>query len=230
MTVSYAGREEVVLQRLRETYEQQGYEFFLQPSGAILPPFLKGNRPDAMALKGNEGVVIEVKFGSNPVKEQRLQALAKIVAGQPGWRLNLHAEQPRPEGRLEIETPTLPQLERLIAESEILAAEDHRSAAFLLAWSALEAVARAKASAQGLVVGRPISPAGTVQSLEMGGFIDERIGRDLRQKAQLRNRVAHGDLTVDVDRGDVDALIRYVRDLVGGDGLPTADTTTPVAA
>ena len=183
-----------------------------------------------MALKGNEGVLIKVKFGPNPVKERRFQALAKILEGRPGWRLNLHTEQPRPEDRLSIDAPTGPQLERLIAESEILAAEHHRKAAFLLAWSGLDAVARAKASAQGLMVGRPISPAGTVQSLEMGGFIDDTVGQDLREKAQLRNRVAHGDLTADGDRNAVDALIRCARDLVASGGLSRTSETVPAAS
>ena len=51
MPSSLAFRERLVLERLRETYEREGYEFFLQPSGDILPPFLRGFRPDAIALK-----------------------------------------------------------------------------------------------------------------------------------------------------------------------------------
>lgn len=216
MSMSHAVRERLVLDRLRETYEQNGYEFFLEPSATLLPPFLKGYRPDAIALKGVEGVVIEVKFGNHPIKDQRLQALAAILRDRSEWSLKVYMEQQRPEDRLSIDVPTVAQLENLISESEILAAEGHPRAAFLLARSGLEAVARARASEQGLAIGRPISPAGTVESLEMGGLINDETGRDLRKKAQLRNRVAHGDLTALVERSAVDGLIQCVRDLSAG--------------
>ena len=213
MTAPHIVRESLVLERLRETYEQQGYAFFLEPSGDILPPFLRGYRPDAMALKGNGGEIIAVKFGPNSEKDDRLKALAKALKDQPDWRLRLQVEQPRAEDRLMIEPPTRPQLEGLIAESERLVIENHPRAAMLLAWSALEAVARTRAVARGLVTGRPLSPAGIVESLEMGGSIDHETGFDLRQTAQLRNRIAHGDLTAVVDPGSVESLIRCIKGL-----------------
>ena len=213
MTSSLAFRERLVLERLRETYEREGYEFFLQPSGDILPPFLHGFRPDAIALKPGDGVVIEVKFGNRPGKDQRLDSIAAALQGQTDWRLKVYFEQPRPEDALSIGVPTQTQIDTEIGESERLATEGHNRAAFLLAWSILEAIARARASGQGLAAQRPISPAGTVESLEMAGLVDRETGRDLRTKAQLRNLVAHGDLGAEVDHAAVEDLIRLVRDL-----------------
>src|ERR1700689_3304468 len=135
MTSSLAFRERLVLERLRETYEREGYEFFLQPSGGILPPFLRGVRPDAIALKPGEGVVIEVKFGNRPGKDQHLGPIAAALHGHADWRLKAYFEQPRPEDALSIGVPTQTEIDKEITESVRLATEGHERAAFLLAWS-----------------------------------------------------------------------------------------------
>jgi hypothetical protein len=217
MTASLAVRERLVLDRLRETYEQKGYEFFVEPSGDLLPPFLHGYRPDAIALKAGEGVVIEVKFGNHPQRDRRLESLAVLLEGQTGWRLKIYGEQPRPEDDLSISAPTSAEIDEWIAESERLTDTGHTRAAFLLAWSILEAIARARTSGDGQPLLRPVSPEGVVQSLEMNGDIDSQTGQSLRQLLHLRNRIAHGDLAVALDQGSVDSLIHALRDLASAD-------------
>jgi len=213
MTSSPAFRERLVLDRLRETYEQNGYAFFSEPAGDLLPSFLRGYRPDAIALKPGDGVVIQVKFGNHPQRDRRLESVAALIADQAGWRLKIYVEQPRAEDALSIGTSTPDQIEEWISEIERLATEGHERAALLLAWSVLEAIARARASEQGISELRPVSPAGAVQSLRMGGHIDDQVSRDLRQMVNLRDRIVHGDLATDVDRSAVEGLIHQLREL-----------------
>lgn len=213
MTVEIPTRDRLVLDRLKETYEHQGYEFFIEPLPQILPAFLGGFRPDAIALKPGENQVIEVKLGRRAGEERRLETLAKLVAGQPGWQLKVFYEGERPEDALRFTVPTQPQIDAQITEAEQLAAAGHNKAALLLGWSVLEAIARARAAHEGTVSQRPFSPAQTVQSLEMAGIIDRNVGQDLRAKAQLRNLAAHGDLGADVDADAVDGLLRLLRRL-----------------
>jgi hypothetical protein len=202
-----------VLDRLRETYEHQGYQFFIEPLPQMLPPFLGGFRPDAIALKPGESHVIEVKFGRRSGEERRLETLAKLVAGQPGWQLKVFYEGEHPEDTLRFTLPTRSQIEAQITEAEQLAAAGHNKAALLLGWSVLEAIARARAAHEGAVSQRPFSPAQTVQSLEMAGIIDRDVGQDLRAKAQLRNLAAHGDLGAEVNASSVEGLLRLLRRL-----------------
>jgi hypothetical protein len=56
----------------------------------------------------------------------------------------------------------------------------------------------------------------------MGGFLDDRAALELRETAQLRNRVAHGDFSIDVDRMAVDRLIGRLRVLA-----PSAQAPEP---
>jgi uncharacterized protein YutE (UPF0331/DUF86 family) len=201
------------LDRLRETYELQGYEFFIEPLVQMLPNFLGGFRPDAIALKPGDNHVIEVKFGRRPGEERRLETLARLVAGQPGWQLKVFYEAERPEDTLRFTPPTRSQIEAQITEAEQLSEAGHHKAALLLAWAALEALTRARAAQDGAAMQRPFSPAQTVQSLEMAGVIDRRTGQELRVKAQLRNLAAHGDFAAEVDADAVGGLVRLVRRL-----------------
>jgi hypothetical protein len=202
-----------MLERLKETYEHQGYQFFIEPLPQMLPAFLGGLRPDAIALKPGENHVVEVKLGHRAGEERRLETLAKLVSGQPGWQMKLFYEGERPEDGLRFTLPTQPQIEAEITEAEQLAAAGHHKAALLLAWSVLEAIARTRAAHEGPISQRPFSPAQTIQSLEMAGIIDRMTGDDLRAKAQLRNLAAHGDLGAKVDADAVGGLLRLLRRL-----------------
>ena len=48
------------IQQLVPELQAEGYEVFLQPSQAQLPPFLKNYSPDAIALSRDKNLAIEV--------------------------------------------------------------------------------------------------------------------------------------------------------------------------
>ena len=222
MSTNAPTRERVILERLRENYEHRGYEFFAEPLPDMLPSFLGHCRPDAIALKQGDGVIIEIKSGRRAGREPRIEALAKLISGQPGWRLQVYFEGERSEDSVQIDPPTQRQIAGQLVEVERLAASGHRKAAMLLAWSVLEAIARARLTQEGASSQRPLSPDQTVQSLEMSGLVDGQVGRDLRAKAHLRNLIAHGDLSVDVEAGVLDDLLKRIREL----SVSAADSTS----
>jgi hypothetical protein len=53
-------REVDVLESILPRYEAEGFEVFVHPSPSILPPFMQSYRPDAIALKPDKKVAIEV--------------------------------------------------------------------------------------------------------------------------------------------------------------------------
>jgi hypothetical protein len=225
MTVDVATRERLVLERLRETYELQGYEFFIEPLPQLLPAFLGGFQPDAIALKPGDNHIVEVKFGRRVGEDRRLETLAKLIAGQPDWQLKAFFEGEQPQDSLRFMPPTRSQIESEIEEAAQLVQAGHPKAALLLAWSVLEALARARATRDGTLSQRLLSPAQTVQSLEMAGVIDRKTGQELRALAQLRNLAAHGDLATGIGSEAVDDLLGLLRGL---SGTVFADQTTAV--
>jgi uncharacterized protein YutE (UPF0331/DUF86 family) len=216
MDVDTPVRERLILDRLRESFEHQGYEFFPQPLPDMLPTFLRGYHPDAIALKDDDRVIIEIKGARQAGQDSHLEKLANLVSGQPGWRLQVYFGNERSEEALRIAPPDPAQITEELTKAERLAALGHRKAAMLLAWSIFEAVVRARVAHEGEAAQRPFSPAQAIQSLEMAGLIGSEVARNLQAKAKLRNLIAHGDLSADVESNDLKEFIRLVRSLSSG--------------
>jgi hypothetical protein len=120
MSADVITRERAVLERLKESYEHQGFQFFMEPLPEMLPAFLRGFQPDAIALKPGENYIVEVKFGRRPGEDHRLETMGKLVSGQPGWKLKVYYEAQRPEYDLRFSVATRPQIEAQITEAEQL--------------------------------------------------------------------------------------------------------------
>ena len=59
MQTNSAEYETDLLRALRPQYESKGYTFFIHPTSDLIPPFLRGYRPDAIAVSEKDNVVIE---------------------------------------------------------------------------------------------------------------------------------------------------------------------------
>jgi hypothetical protein len=64
MSTTHSQAEEAILQMLRPNLEAEGFQVFVHPTRTILPPFMHGYRPSAIALKENRKLAIEVKTQS----------------------------------------------------------------------------------------------------------------------------------------------------------------------
>src|SRR4051812_28875676 len=82
--------EREVLSRIRPRYEAEGYRFVVQPGDDQLPEFLRGVQPDALAIKGDGGIVIEIQLSN---RSARRSAVVDFFAGEvpkhAGWRFEL---------------------------------------------------------------------------------------------------------------------------------------------
>ena len=66
-------------------------EILIHPNPEDLPDFLRNYRPDMIARRKDEAVVIEVKSRSslNSSSTQYLPNLAQVIEQHPGWRFEL---------------------------------------------------------------------------------------------------------------------------------------------
>src|ERR1700676_243772 len=88
MAINAETREQLVLQRLRDRYEHEGYSFHAYPPREFVPPFLADYHPDAIALKGDGGIVIEIRDPSMP-RNVRLSEVADYFKGQKNWQFQI---------------------------------------------------------------------------------------------------------------------------------------------
>jgi uncharacterized protein YutE (UPF0331/DUF86 family) len=202
--------EQIALSSLKEKFEDLGFEFILEPHRRALPEFMGSYTPDAIALKSGENVAFEIKHNRTVSSEKQIQRIQGLFVDQPDWRLNVlllrtDAALPR---------PAKADIERRLDEARSMANAGYMPAAFITAWSLLEAVSRLATdeSAQ-----RPKRPATVIQELAQLGHISPETERSLRPLVLLRNRLVHGDFSVEPTRDQFDEIDRALRELLASE-------------
>ncbi|HEU0084164.1 MAG TPA: hypothetical protein VFQ87_14970 [Bradyrhizobium sp.] len=200
-----------ILRTLRSRYEGRGYTFIAHPAGDLVPQFLRGYRPDALALSERESVVIEVKARRGPDGHKNLAQIAERVAGQPNWKFEIYyaGDFRRPVyGK-----PDQAKILQLLEEIRRLKDAGFSRAALVMAWAALEAIARAFRSDDESGSG-PMIPSEIVESLSRAGYIDGPTGRLLKNMIKTRNAVVHGDQVADLGDHELQVLYSTLKSLL----------------
>src|SRR5260370_41498384 len=89
-------RESDLLENLLPQYEAEGFTVFLHPSSAMLPPFMGGYRPDAVAIKSDKKIAIEVKRYA-PNSKSNIKHISEIFAQHTEWELRVYYVPVRPQ-------------------------------------------------------------------------------------------------------------------------------------
>ena len=128
---------------------------------SLLPKFMEGYAPDAVAIGKPRNIAIEVVAGDKP--GAAVEALKERLAAQDAWDLRVYYY--RPEHEAEVVAPaTRGAIEAAAARVEALVSGGLSDAALLLGWSVLEAA------------GRLLSPERLGRPQEAGRLI-ERFGK-----------------------------------------------------
>ena len=204
------------LLKLAEEYRNRGYEISIHPNPEELPDFLRNYRPDMIARREDDAVVIEVKsrFSLNSSSTQYLQNLAQVIEQHAGWRFELVMTNPedvtysvKAEGSLQVNEIK----SRLKVASQLL--EQHPESAILYSWSLVEATLRLVAEEEGLIL-RRFDPLYLLKQLAIEGVISQSEYQLLMDSLSLRNAVAHGFKTTQITQDSVDKLIKISEQLL----------------
>jgi uncharacterized protein YutE (UPF0331/DUF86 family) len=213
MTQSSQLLERDVLALLAANYEERGYHFITYPPPGLLPEFLEGYRPDAIAVGTNDNIVIEVKSaGETP--GQKLDEIASLVSAHPGWRFLVYYAGNALQSTGPIETLETPRLVDGLSEVKSLKDAGQFRAAFVLAWALLEAVFRTVEFDQGKLETKPQTPGRVVEQLEMLGMLTDVEATRLRELVQIRNRIVHGAVTMRDLSSELDFMIPLLGKLI----------------
>ncbi|WP_072622550.1 hypothetical protein [Spirulina major] len=204
------------LLKLAEEYRNQGYEVSFHPNPEDLPDFLGNYRPDMIARRGDESVVIEVKsrrsldFSSR----QQLRTLAQSVEQHSGWRFEFVMTNPE-------DAVYFPAAEHSLQQDEITTrlsrarqlTTQHPESAILYAWSLVEATLRLVTEYEGLSLQR-LDSLYLVKQLVTEGVISRPEYQLLMNARSLRNIVAHGFKTAQLTQESVSELIDMTEQLL----------------
>ncbi len=208
-------RHEAALARVAEEYRRRGYDVAIEPSDASIPEFLRPHRPDLLATKGDEKVVVEVARASARRTRGFWSTLAERVPRERGWHLRIVAvedEGAAPASRL---LPTADEIRRTLAETEALLEQGHAAPALLLAWSLFEAAARLRMMDDDRDPASPSTPASLVKSLIHFGYVDQEEAEPLEAAMRLRNETAHGFIGAPASGEAVRAVLAAIQRLLG---------------
>jgi hypothetical protein len=200
-----------VLQSLLPRLEEEGYAVYLHPNRRLVPPFLKDYAPDAIALRADKNLAIEVVLRQTRTNEERIQRIARLFEGQDKWELRVYWGSPtEPQNPLQVQTPEA--IKGRIAELRDLAEKGHLEPALLLAWATFEALARATLAHE---FERPQSPGRIVEILAREGHVTPTEADHLRQLSDKRNKLVHGELQVRVSKNEILVFAGVLDTLVG---------------
>src|SRR5260221_1908369 len=77
--MSHEASEATLLESVLPELEAEGFEVFANPSPPILPPFMRGHSPDAIALRKDKKLAIEVLREGVP-SNRRLDKLRELFS------------------------------------------------------------------------------------------------------------------------------------------------------
>ncbi len=200
--------EQVLLGRLKETYESGGYEFLIEPPQDVLPTFLRGQRyrPDAIALRGEGGIVIEVKVSKASHASPTLARISELVRSNPGWDFKVYYIADETEmGREALRPADLSVLQSGRNEARELWRLGHQRAALLLIWSVFEAALRRALAQAGIAISRKPTQ-NLLEEAAMNGLIAVRSASHIRHVMKVRSYISHGEFSVDVTEQDFKAI------------------------
>jgi uncharacterized protein YutE (UPF0331/DUF86 family) len=212
MVASFAIRERDFLQTLVPGYEAEGFSVFLHPAREMLPPFMHGYQPDAIAVKDDKKIAIEIKRDSTR-HAALMEQLQRIFSPHPEWELRVYYIPGRPEEAEDFQAPDIPEIDAALAEVDQLKQSGHLRAALMMAWAALEAAARALLPQN---LARPQPANKLIEALASEGVVTPTEADSLRRAISLRNAATHGHFAVRITEKEVDQVVAaasLIRDL-----------------
>jgi hypothetical protein len=219
--VSAIAETRKVIDLVTPQLQAEGYSAYLQPSRRLLPAFMEGFVPDAIAIRAKspdspkKNLAIEVKVEGYPANAN-LEGLTKLFTNAPDWELRVYYA--RPAGELE----NLPTMDRETIDTELvsvksLIAVDQPRAALMLGWAVLEALGRSLAPER---LGRARGSFGLIEVLANEGIVTPNEADMLLGLASLRDRLVHGALDLHVSPEDLRCLVELLDVLRGLVNLP----------
>ncbi len=211
MTATATQRERQLLGQMAEEYGDLGYQVTMDPNPEELPDFLRDFRPDAIARKNGDNVVIELKRNDFVKPRYELRKLAIELAKHPGWHLRVViVGVPPHERQAELPALSIKDVQHQRSSIEALYGTGQQAAALLLLWSLFEALAHLRMQERDVERRRPQSPVALAKDLVSLGTIEQTDYERLLDVIALRNKIAHGFPNLDIDQN----VYKTLRDLV----------------
>jgi hypothetical protein len=209
--------EKEVLRGIIQDLEAEGYEVFIDPRPPLVPDFLEGIRADAIAIRSDKKVIVEVVHEAAQ-ESGKLERLRRLLKEQPGWELRVILVSPATAPK-SLPVQSVEAITKSIHEAQRLTDNGFLGPGLLVGWASLEAAARRLLTSQ---FSKPQTPGRLVDVLAEAGNLTPSEADRLRELVKLRNAFIHGDLSAVVTKEDVQQMIsilKTVNEQIKADGV-----------
>jgi hypothetical protein len=188
-------RERKILEEVAERYRVRGYQVVERPRRSDLPMFLRGYRPDLIALSGDQKIVVEIKRKvADATAAEHLADLARVLQDRPGWRLDIvigEGSDELAEGGKSWDYETI-RRKFGIADLFLKRIPRFHDEAVTTAWAAFEAELRLIVETQGMEVKGTEPPFDLLKRAVYLGILTQQEFNFCKEYVVVRNRAAHG--------------------------------------
>lgn len=198
--------EKEVLRGIIQDLEAEGYEVFPDPRPPLAPDFLKEIRADAIAIRSDKKLLIEIVHETGQ-ESGKLERLRRLLKERPGWELRVVLVSPATAPK-SLPVQSAEAITKSIHEAQRLADIGFLGPGLLVGWASLEAAARRLITSQ---FSKPQTPRRLVDVLAEAGYITPSEADRLRELVKLRNAYIHGDLSAVVTKEDVQQMISILQ-------------------
>jgi hypothetical protein len=179
-----------------------------EPSPEQLPAFLKGFRPDAIAIGATPRLVIEIVQAQGGATETKVRQLQSLFQDDTDWQLEVVYVS---QDGVPLKAVTVEDIGDALRQVRAMAAREPR-AALLLAWATLEAIGRIL---EPELASRGLSPRSLVELLVSNGHLPQAETTKLRRLGDARNALAHGQINSLPTAPDIAYLVTIAEKLIG---------------
>ncbi len=193
------GEEQNATQRVADLLANEGFKVFINPTEGAIPFDLAGYRPDILATREDERLIVEVKRSEKGTSVDQYVEVARLVREHPGWRfLLIPSDTVEEDGT--IEGKGVPDWSALVEQSRVaggLISNQLYAASFLAAWAGVEGTLRRIAQDQAIPI-EVFSVRPLIKHLYSFGILSIIQFQELEALEPVRNEVAHGFVVPDI--------------------------------
>jgi Holliday junction resolvase len=204
------------IEEAADELRRSGYKVIIDPSSTEMPFDLGNYRPDLVAIKNGEGIILEVKASHARLSVDRFQEIAEQVAKHSGWKFILVTLDDMFERIILSEKGDLLSwcdLQTHMEKIDELFRDGLYEPGVLYLWSTIEAMLRKRSIAESIPIYR-FPPAKLLNHMYSSGEISIADYDSLKAIFEKRNKVAHG-LVVHLEIDELTKAAKVARELLG---------------
>ncbi len=215
MSENYQSLHDKKVEDAASELRNSGYSVMIDPLSSDMPFDLGNYRPDIVAKRNREGVIVDVKASHARLSIDRFQEIAEEIGKHTGWKfvlVTLDDVDERIVPSVEGELSSWSELNNKLNTIDELFHGDLYEPGLLYLWGVIESMLRKRSFAEQLPIHR-FPPAKLLNHMYSSGEISISEYDLLKELFTKRNKVAHG-LAVVLGKNELEKAATITRELL----------------